>query len=312
MLSFSTILAATVPVFLIIGAGFFTQKKGWLGEDHEFAIMRLTLNLFVPCLVLTTIPGSPALSKLSTAFWTAGFGFGSIVAGFALSAVIGWLAGLRKGLGLRTFTLSAGIQNYGYLPIPIMGELFPGETGLIGMVFVFGVGVEFAMWSAGLMILTGKASWRSIANVPFLAVIAALILNYSTAHRWIPGPVQASLEMLGRCAIPLSIFMIGAIMGRYFSREVLRDAWRVGLSSVTARMLLLAGLILAGAVCLPAPEDLRKLAVIQAAMPAAVFPIVLARVYGGSPVVAIQVVLATSLVSLFSAPFVIAIGLRLL
>ncbi|MCB1134495.1 MAG: AEC family transporter, partial [Verrucomicrobiae bacterium] len=51
------------------------------------------------------------------------------------------------------------------------------------------------------------------------------------------------------------------------------------------------------------------LLVVQAAMPAAIFPIVLARLFGGQPRVAIQVVLITSLVSLLTAPFVIAWGL---
>jgi predicted permease len=44
-------------------------------------------------------------------------------------------------------------------------------------------------------------------------------------------------------------------------------------------------------------------------MPAAVFPIVLARLFGGQPQVAIQVVIATSIVGIFTAPLVIAWGL---
>ena len=44
-------------------------------------------------------------------------------------------------------------------------------------------------------------------------------------------------------------------------------------------------------------------------MPAAIFPIALARLYGGQPQIAIQVVIVTSLVGIVSIPFVIAWGL---
>ena len=50
--------------------------------------------------------------------------------------------------------------------------------------------------------------------------------------------------------------------------------------------------------------------IVLAAMPAAVFPIVLARHYGGHPPTAIQVVVATGAVSLLSIPAVVAWGAR--
>ena len=43
-------------------------------------------------------------------------------------------------------------------------------------------------------------------------------------------------------------------------------------------------------------------------MPAAVTPIVYARHYGGSPGVAVQVVLTTSVVAVVSIPLIIAFG----
>jgi predicted permease len=49
--------------------------------------------------------------------------------------------------------------------------------------------------------------------------------------------------------------------------------------------------------------------VVQAAMPAAVFPIVLARHYGGQPLVAVQVVLATTALGLLVIPLWLSLGL---
>jgi hypothetical protein len=49
--------------------------------------------------------------------------------------------------------------------------------------------------------------------------------------------------------------------------------------------------------------------VVEAAMPAAVIPIILARYYGGQPLTSVQVVLATTCVGIFASPLWIRAGL---
>ena len=309
MPSFVTILGATLPVFLIIGVGFLFHRRGWLSEEIEVGMIKLGLNLLFPCYILSLVPGNPALEKVSTAGWAIGIGFGTVVAGFGIAWLVGWVARFKRGEGLRTFVLCSGIQNYGFLALPIALSLFPGNSGPAGLVFVHGVGVELAMWTIGLSIMSGKAGFRSIINGPFIAVVLALILNYTGSYLWIPDILLTTMEMLGRCAVPMAVLMIGATIGRFATTGIFRDAFRVAASSVVARLVVTALLILCVARFLPISADLKRLLVIQAAMPAAVFPIALARLFGGQPQVAIQVVLATSVVGLVSIPFVIAWGL---
>jgi len=157
--------------------------------------------------------------------------------------------------------------------------------------------------------MSGKSGFRSIINGPFVAVFVALILNYTGLYRWIPEILVTTMEMLGRCAVPMAVLMIGATIGRFATRGILLDARRVAASSVLARLVVAAMIILCSAKFLPISADLKRLLIIQAAMPAAIFPIALARLYGGQPRVAIQVVIVTSLVGIISIPFVIAWGL---
>ncbi len=309
MPSYFTIFSATLPVFLVIGIGFLFHRKGWLGEEVEVGVMKLGLNLLFPCLILTLLPGNPALRKLSSAYWSIGLGFLLVVSAIGIAWLVARIGGIRRGEGLRTFSISAGIQNYGFVALPIVMELFPDNAGPAGLVFVHGIGVEIAMWTIGLAVMTGYAGFRSMINGPFIAVLLALFLNYTGFYEWIPGILATTMEMLGRCAIPMAIFMIGATIGRYFKTGIFHDAFRVATLSILVRLVLAGGLILCAAKFLPAPPDLQRLLVVQAAMPAAVFPIVLARLYGGQPQVAIQVVIATSIVGIGTAPLVIAWGL---
>ena len=60
---------------------------------------------------------------------------------------------------------------------------------------------------------------------------------------------------------------------------------------------------------LPCPVELKRVLVVEAAMPAAVFPIIMARYYGGQPLTAVQVVLATTALGLVTSPLWIRAGL---
>ena len=309
MPSYFTILSATLPVFLIIGIGFFFQRRGWLGEEMEVGVMKLGLNLLFPCFILSLVPGNPALQTISSAVWAIVLGFSLVATSIGIAWIVATVLRIRKGEGRRTFAIGAGIQNYGFVALPIVLELFPDNNGPAGLVFVHGIGVEAALWTVGLAVMTGRAGFRSMINGPFIAVMVALFLNYTGLYEFIPQIIATTMEMLGRCAIPMAIFMIGATIGGFFDKGIFHDAFRVAFSSVLVRLVLAAGVFLCVAKFFPIPDDLRRLLVVQAAMPAAVFPIVLARLFGGQPQVAIQVVIATSVVGIVTAPLVIAWGL---
>ena len=77
-------------------------------------------------------------------------------------------------------------------------------------------------------------------------------------------------------------------------------------------MLLRLGLIpvimLVLAMYLPLSDELKKVIVIQSAMPAGIMPIALAKHYNGQPIVAFRIVVATTIVALVAIPLWIRIG----
>ena len=173
MPSYFTILSATLPVFLVIGIGFFFHRRGWLGEEVEVGVVKLGLNLLFPCLILSLVPGNPALEEISSAVWAIGLGFLLVVAAIGIALLVARIGGVKKGEGLRTFALAAGIQNYGFVALPIVMELFPDNAGPAGLVFVHGIGVEIALWTVGMAVMAGRFGFRSMINGPFIAVVLA-------------------------------------------------------------------------------------------------------------------------------------------
>jgi predicted permease len=75
------------------------------------------------------------------------------------------------------------------------------------------------------------------------------------------------------------------------------------------RLGLLPWLFLLAAKFLPLSVELRRVLVIEAAMVSAVFPIAMAKHYGGDPPTALRAVLSTSLVGFLTIPLWIRFGL---
>ena len=61
---------------------------------------------------------------------------------------------------------------------------------------------------------------------------------------------------------------------------------------------------------LPMTVELKRVLVLEAAMPTAVFPVVLAKLYKGDPATAMRAVLGTAVVSLVTIPLWIKFGMK--
>ncbi|MCM8533999.1 MAG: AEC family transporter [Lentisphaeraceae bacterium] len=59
---------------------------------------------------------------------------------------------------------------------------------------------------------------------------------------------------------------------------------------------------------MPYSDDLNKVIIVEAAMPAAFFPIVLAKYYNGRPEVALKISLSSLVVGFLVLPFLVAFG----
>jgi predicted permease len=170
--------------------------------------------------------------------------------------------------------------------------------------------VELAVWLLGVSLLKGlrENHWRTVINAPLLTIVGALVLNYLNVGAFIPTPVRTLFANLGACSIPLSVLLIGASIFDIWGKERVR--WSVALCSPLLRLGVIPLAFFACAALLPLSLDLKRVLVVQAAMPAAVFGIVLARMYGGHVATAVQVVLSTTLASLVTTPWVLAIAVR--
>ncbi|MBT8038047.1 MAG: AEC family transporter [Verrucomicrobiae bacterium] len=301
------VLQAALPVYIIVALGTLLRRTGALTPEMDKGVMSTAVHLFFPCLILDKMLGAEILRDASVVLSSAGIGFGLILAGTAVAYVVAPLIGLKIGSGRRTFAVSGGLQNYGFIAIPLVAYLYHDDE-VMAVLFTHNLGVETAMWTIGLMLLSGvaKPSARVFLKGPIIAVIVGLVLIQTGTDHLIPGVARSVFSMLGVCAVPVSLLLVGTTL--YDLAGKVKFDWKIGLGGVVVRLALVPVLFLLLAKYLPLAVELKKVLVVQSALPSAMFPIVLSRHYGGRTDVAIQLVIATTIASLLTMPLVIGFG----
>jgi predicted permease len=310
MMSYGQLFLAVAPVIALIALGLPLRRAGWISEAGEATLLNLIVRVLTPCLIFESIVRRATVG-----------GVGDVLlpplAGFVLTSLslsIGWYVaralGLTVGHGLRTFALAVGITNYGYLPLPLMDTLF-GPEGRAWL-FMHNAGVEAAIWTTGVLIVTGespRAAWRKLLNMPLLALALGLVVKLTGLGPHIPEVAWSFVHALAVCAVPLGLLLTGASFAPHLNdpRQLINP--RIIGAAWLLRLAVLPWVYLLTARYLPLSDDLKQVLVVQAAMPTAVVSVIVARIYGGQPLVAVQIVLGTTALAVFTIPAWIKFGL---
>ncbi|MCB1127590.1 MAG: AEC family transporter [Verrucomicrobiae bacterium] len=312
MSELGTVLNAVVPVFLIVGGGFVMRRLDWLNAAADASLLRLTINVLIPCLIFDSLLGNQALTHAGNVILPPLVGFLTVGLGIAVARGCSrWIPDAGGG-SRRTFAFCTAMYNYGYIPIPLAMGLFDRET--VGVLFVHNLGVEVALWVFGLMLLAGaglRTSGRRLLNAPLLTIASTLLLNLILPRDQFPTAVLNAAHLVGQCAIPVGMILIGATVADHVAGFHSAGGARTMALGSLLRLAVLPVLFLLVARWLPCSVELKRVILIQAAMPAAVFPIVMVRHYGGDPATALQVVMSTSILSLVTIPLWLHFGVRL-
>lgn len=304
------LLLLMLPVFGLIAVGVVVRRAHWIEGEAEGSLIRIVVNLCFPCLVFESVAGNAALRISGNVVLPPLVGFAVTAVSIGLCVYAARIIGLTVGHGQRTFAVSTGICNYSYLPLPIMAAIWGKESQ--GVLLVHNVGVEAAMWTVGVLVLNGlslREGWRKLFNPMVITLVAAVIVNLAGWSPLVPRVLMDVVHPLAACAIPLGLMTVGVSLAHYLGEPRSLFQPKIAFASCALRLGVLPVFILCVARWLPGSIELKRVLVIQAAMPAAVFPIVLARHYGGQPLTAVQVVLGTTALGILVSPLWLRVGL---
>jgi predicted permease len=304
-----TVLNAVLPVFGLAVAGWLLRKVKWLTAEADRSLTRLTINLLLPCLIIHSSLDNVALRDRGNLLLAPLVGFMTASGGMLLAYWLRGAAGVRNESEGRTFGVSVGLYNYGFIPIPLAILLHGSDT--VGVLCLHNIGVEVAVWTTAILLLTGsslRGVWRNLLTAPLVAMAIGLGLNWTDTGERLPVALQTVIGWLADCSIPMSLILAGATVADHLHEFHAAHGRKTVVWAVLIRLGLLPVGFLLLARWLPATHELKQVIVIQAAMTSAVFPVVLARHYGGDPATAVRAVVATSMVGLLTIPIWLQVG----
>ena len=314
---FWVVTHAVLAIFAVAAAGALMRRFNWLSEEADSSLLALTVRLLMPCLNLKVTMESEALRRPENLLWPPLLGALTLGLGFGLAYLFTCfgrrVTGLTTDVERRTFRFVAGTLNHGYIPLPLVALLFDEQT--LGVLMVFMVGVDLTFWTLGVLVLTGGLGneWRSkLFNPPSVAVVVGVTLNLTGLSHHVPAFLRDAVGLMGPAAVPVGILLVGAITADHLANVRWREGHAPLLAAAVLRAVLAPAAILGLAVLLPLSPELKRVLVVEAAMPAAMFSIVVTRYYRGDGPLAVRLVIATSLLALAAIPLWLSGGLTLL
>ncbi|TAL01764.1 MAG: AEC family transporter [Rhodospirillaceae bacterium] len=284
------IFAATAPMLLITGLGYFWDKRG-LPFDNAM-VSYLATNVGTPCLLVSVLMVRHPDPHLMLRMLAAGT---CVVVG---GGVLGFAVLRARGLSARVYLPALMFPNTGNMGIPLSLFAF-GDAGLAAAVAFFAT-VALFQFSLGPSITTGNFSLRQSLSTPVVwampLVLALLGLGIA-----LPVWVANTVNVLAGMTIPLMILSLGTSLAR------LRVTGAARLAGLALVRLVIGFAIGVGVVHLFGLTGAARGAVlIQSSMPAAVFNYLFALRYGARPEDVAAIVIISTLISFLTLPLLLA------
>ncbi len=278
-----------LPVYLVVAAGW---AYGRFARPAVESLNRLAIDVFVPALML---------HGLATARFDLG-GSGPLLAGGALillgNAALAWPAARLLGVSVRGFVPAVSANNTVNVGVPIAVLAF-GSEALAPTLLLAQMQMLLTL-TLGLWLMEGRPRPGAVLQSPIMiAMVAGLTLSALEVR--IPRLVDVPLEMLGRSAIPLVLFGMGA---RFASVPV--TAVPAGLAGAVLRPLggLAAWLVVAPLLGLSARDSAMLL--VFAVLPPAVVTFLFAERYGRDPGLVATIVVLGNLLGIVTLSAAVA------
>lgn len=224
------VLVQTLPFFALIGLGFGAAKRGFFGAEATAALTKFVFYFALSAMLLKFSAGLDLATVFDGAFVLA------YLTGTMAVYLLALIVALVRSRGLAEAAVEgqcAAIGNTGFLGVPMLTMLF--GVAAIGPVMLV-LAVDLIVFSSLLVILVSArrdgrlrpavllSVGRGLVANPMIVSIA-LGLGWSATGWPLPGPVDATLGLLGAAATPGALFAIGASLASKSAERLSVAAW---------------------------------------------------------------------------------------
>lgn len=287
------------PIFLTAGAGYLLARK--LGVRPQ-GLSRAAFYIFSPCLLFDKF-SKTALSP--TDLGQIALFAALVIAGSGLVAwIICALAGYDRPATMA-FILCVIAGNTGNYGLPANQFAF-GEVALEPAVIYYAISTLILSTVGVYLVARGqrqaRQALRNVVTVPLVYAGLAGLLVWALQIP-VPLPIERATALAGQAAVPVMLILLGIQLAGVRLRS---DIGRISLASATKLVVApLLGVLFAQIIGLGG--IVRQAAILESAMPTAVMATVLTTEYEAAPEFTAGTVLVSTLASIVTVSFVLAL-----
>ncbi len=205
------VLSVTLPIYLIIAAGFAAVRSGYVAADDVRALGRVVLRVCMPATIFIAIVRTPVADTLRWDF-VLGYLAGSLVVfgtGLAFARLV--LKRPRQRAVLEAMGMSC--SNSAFMGYPV-AALVVGDAALHAFTMTMMI-ENIVMMPLAVTIadsVSGRGALRQtvggmVKNPLLLAVVAAIVFSLSGLQ--LPETLGRTLSMLAPVAAPVALLAVG-------------------------------------------------------------------------------------------------------
>lgn len=238
----SVVFNVALPVFAIILAGVLSGKAKLLGPASSEALNKFVYWMALPP-VLFLGTAKRSLSEIFNGPFIGAF-LGSMLAVYALGALLGWLIH-RERTQIRCMQgLNACFSNTGYMGIPLFLAAFGPDRlapAILATVIMSAIMVGIAVIWLEFANSQGGGIGKALRDVGRALLKNPLIISTALGLAWsvflsgvpVPRPIAIYCDLMGASAGPCALFAIGLFLAtQSLKANLLEVGWISGLKLV--------------------------------------------------------------------------------
>lgn len=301
-MSVGLFMGEMIVLYAIALVGFITRKVGVLDDRANDVFTQLLLYITLPALILFSLDIPFSTTMVKEFLWLLSMSIYIL----AITVFIALWARKKSTLSTERKSVYEGLiifGNQGFIGYAVSYILL-GEQGVIYLT-LFNLCYLILIWTYGIYLFSKdmeQVNWRFIFfNPGIVSTILGLFVFILPVR--LPDLLSNALDSVGSMTVPLSMMLIGCLLGKIQYKDLLVMIKDAHLWKATFFRLICIPLLLLPFVLFLVPHPILLIAVVVSGMPAASTVSLYAQKYGADSFYASLGVLQTSLVCIVTIPF---------
>jgi len=299
----NVVLMKVLVLFILILVGYIARHLNVFSDDVTKGLNSILIKITLPALIISSLQKefSPELFTQSIQLLIISFSVYGCCFIFALLMPF-ILKPRHAEKGVFQFIIM--FSNVGFMGFPILSAIFGNEA--LFYASIYNLPFNLLTFTLGVYLLVKntdngfRLAKGHILNPGVFAVVIGFV--FFAASIKLPVFIGEPLKLLGDTTIPLSMFLIGAMLRKGKLHHIFMN-WRIYIISII-RLIVIPLILYFSLEHFISDKMLLGVIVMIGAMPAAASTPILAEEFGGSSEIAAQGVFISTLLSVLTIPLI--------